>query len=95
MSVQSTSPSQLSEPMIREELLRFLTEEVLSSATAVREDQPLAEVGVDSFALMEVLLFVERRHGCVLPLEHLAADNVRTVRTLSAWIRQWLDDAAA
>jgi|JI6StandDraft_1071083.scaffolds.fasta_scaffold752139_2 acyl carrier protein len=95
MRLPSTSPHLPSEHALREELRLFLCEEVLAADTLVHDDQPLVEVGVDSFALMEILLFVERRHGCVMPLEQLSADHVRTVRTLSAWVRTWLGGAAA
>ena len=63
MRLPSTSPHLPSEHALREELRLFLCEEVLPADTLVHDDQPLVEVGVDSFALMEILLFVERRHG--------------------------------
>ncbi|MCB9680080.1 MAG: acyl carrier protein [Alphaproteobacteria bacterium] len=70
--------------MIGRELCSFLKTEVLAPGVHLDEDAPLAEVGVDSFSLMELVLFIERRFGIVLPMAALTPDNVRSVRALGA-----------
>lgn len=67
---------------IREALRSFLQSEVLAPGVSLGDDDVLADLGVDSFSLMEVVLFAERRWGAVLPMASLTPDNVRTVRSI-------------
>ncbi len=73
-----------------QELREFLSREVLTSGVKVTNEAVLAELGVDSFALMEVMLFVERRFGVVLPVEQLTRDNVRSVASLGRCVVAWM-----
>ncbi len=68
------------------ELCQFLSAEVLRTEQSVGPDDTLAELGVDSFSLMELVLFVERRFGVVLPMDRLTPENTRSIRTLSACV---------
>lgn len=65
------------------DLTRFLETEILTAGTTLDADSELAAVGVDSFALMEVILFIERQFGIVLPMETLTPEATRTVRGLA------------
>lgn len=69
--------------MIQASLRTFLSEEVLAPGALIDEHADLAELGVDSFALMEVLLHVERAWGVSVPMEHLTPENTRTVSALA------------
>ena len=54
-----SSPSHtIQESQICTDLRSFLQDEVLTSGIQLDDDAVLADVGVDSFALMEILLFV-------------------------------------
>ncbi len=68
---------------IHRTLCRFLQDELLEPGAPFDDGAELATLGVDSFALMEVLLFVEREWGTALPMDLLTPDNTRTARTLS------------
>lgn len=63
-------------------LREFLVSQVLGGTAPLLDETPLADVGVDSFALMETVLFIERRYGIVIPVERLTREHVRTVRSL-------------
>lgn len=71
---------------VADELCRFLSSEVLQGEASVEVDAELTALGVDSFSLMELVLFVERRFGVVLPMERLTPETTRTVRALSACV---------
>lgn len=73
---------------IADELCAFLCREVLPGVGELAHDAALADVGVDSFALMELVLFVERRFGVVLAMSDLTPDNVRSVRALAATLHR-------
>lgn len=63
------------------DLREFLTQQVLGGAV-LDDETPLADAGVDSFALVEAVLFIERQHGVVVPLERLTREHTRSVGTL-------------
>jgi len=68
-------------------LCDFLKNEVLSDGTDMNENSSLAEIGVDSYSLMEIVLFVEREFGIALPMELLTPDNTQSVTTLTTCIQ--------
>ncbi|MFN8391094.1 MAG: acyl carrier protein [Bdellovibrionota bacterium] len=55
----------------------------LDDGSPVGAETPLADLGLDSFVLLEMVLFVERRFGIKTPLELLTPGNTRTIAALS------------
>ena len=49
-------------------------------------ETPLANAGIDSMALLRILLFAEERFGVYLPDEALTAENIYNLSSLSAVI---------
>jgi acyl carrier protein len=76
-------------------LCEFLREQVLAEGVEVSGDTVLADIGVDSFSLMEILLFLERAYGLVFPLEVLTPENIQTVHTLADCYRGMLAEQGA
>ncbi len=70
---------------IAAQLCGFLRERILAPGVPVTPDTDLSDIGVDSFALMELILFVERRYGLVLPPEALTPENLASVAALSRY----------
>ncbi len=68
---------------ISSELCDFLQKNILAPEVALSPETELTTIGVDSFSLMELILFIERRFGLVLPPESLTAENIASVETLS------------
>ncbi len=64
-------------------LCLFLQENILAPDVEVTPDTELAIIGVDSFSLMEIILFIERRFGLILPPESLTPENTTSVLNLS------------
>jgi acyl carrier protein len=77
------SSSASSTEEIVKQLCSFLSDNVLASSVDLSPDTHLTSIGVDSFSLMEMILFIERRFGLVLPAESLTADNISSVNALS------------
>ncbi len=65
------------------QLCTFLQENVLAPEIEISADTELSTIGVDSYSLMEMILFIERRYGLVLPPESLTPENIATVASLS------------
>jgi acyl carrier protein len=68
---------------IANKLCEFLQSNVLAGDVAVNPYTELSQLGVDSFSLMELVLFIERRFGLELPAEALIPENIANVRALS------------
>ena len=67
-------------------VVRFLNTEIMAASSAVGPDDVLADAGVDSMALIKVLVFLEREAGIWVPDEDLTDDVVRSARTLAAYV---------
>lgn len=70
---------------IETQLCDFLRANVLAGDVAVSAETELTSIGVDSFSLMELVLFIERRFGLELPAEALTPENIASVKALSAY----------
>lgn len=64
-------------------LCLFLQQNILAPDVEVTPDTELSIIGVDSFSLMEVILFIERRFGLILPPESLTPGNTESVSNLT------------
>lgn len=71
---------------IHADLCRFLVDELLDPSVRFDDQAELSVLGVDSFALMEVLLFVERQWNVQVPVDRLTPENTRTAAALSACV---------
>lgn len=68
---------------ISNQLCDFLQKNILAPEVEVTPETELTSIGVDSFSLMELVLFIERRFGLILPPESLTSENIASVKTLS------------
>jgi acyl carrier protein len=48
----------------------------------------LSDAGVDSFALMELVLYLERRFGVVVPVDRLTREHTRTAHALGCCVAE-------
>ena len=55
---------------------------------AFGEHDDLLEAGLDSMAIMRLVLFIENEFGVVLPDDELAPENLQTLGRLEHWIKQ-------
>ncbi len=55
---------------------------------AFGEDDDLLQAGLDSMAIMRLVLFIENEFGIVLPDDELAPENLRTLNHLENWINR-------
>jgi len=62
----------------------FIKDNILADGVELANDTLLESLGIDSFSLIEIFLFIERKFGVVLPDSELTAENVKSVASLSA-----------
>jgi acyl carrier protein len=67
------------------ELIGYITEKVIKGKSVINEDTPLVSSGlVDSFALIEIFLELQRIAGRKVPASKVQAKDMDTVRLMFA-----------
>jgi acyl carrier protein len=79
---------------ITRQLCQFAQANLVSEEVCLSEETRLAEAGVDSFALIELLLFVERTFGIAVPESHLTRENLASLASLARCIAELTGDQA-
>jgi acyl carrier protein len=77
---------------IRRELCQFARTNFVADGAAFDEHSPLAEAGIDSFELFEMLLYAERTFGVRVPPSHLTRNNLASVATMAQCIAELARD---
>jgi acyl carrier protein len=67
-------------------LTAFVNTDIMARGHPIRATDNLEAAGVDSMALLKVLLFVERRFGFWMPDEDLVEDNIGSLQSLADYI---------
>lgn len=67
-------------------LTAYVNSSIMAPSRLIQADDDFEAVGIDSMALLKVLLFVEARFGFWPPDEDLVADNLRSPRALAHYI---------
>ena len=73
---------------IAAQLCQFARTNFVADGADFDENSPLARAGIDSFALVELLLFCERSLGVRVPDSHLTGANLASLSTLANCIAQ-------
>ncbi|MBL0049788.1 MAG: acyl carrier protein [Bacteroidetes bacterium] len=68
---------------ICKELCSFISTHILAEGIALDKHTPLSSVGIDSFSLIEIVLFIERQYGIVLADDSLIPENLKSVETIA------------
>jgi len=67
-------------------LTTFIDATIMARSHPVEPDDDLELAGLDSMALLKILLFIEAEYGFWMPDEDLVEENIRTVRALATYI---------
>jgi acyl carrier protein len=70
------------------QLCQFARKNYVADGVDFDENSPLAKAGIDSFALVELLLFCERSFGVSVPDSHLTGKNLASVASLANCIAE-------
>lgn len=70
------------------DLHEFIFQELIFSPDAdnFSDDGDLIEAGLDSMAIMRLVIFIEERFGVTLPDNEVEPENIQTIRALEQWI---------
>jgi acyl carrier protein len=67
-------------------LAAFINTSIMARGHPVQPDDDLEMAGVDSMALLKILLFIEKQYGFWMPDEDLVEENIASVRALANYI---------
>jgi acyl carrier protein len=65
------------------ELCTYLRERVLDRNVPISPATPFAEAGIDSMSIIELVMYLERRHGIALPDDALRKEHLRSAEALA------------
>ena len=91
---QASNPKEFSasfSAQVFEELRRFVEVQFELELTPERVNLPFSELGLDSFSLLELVVFVERKFGIKVPLELLTADNLSSISSLAQCVAAFVE----
>lgn len=72
-----------SQSEVEEALLEFVHQNIVAPGVRVAASDVLKDIGVDSYSVIEMVLFIERRFGVSLPEEKLLPANLKSVEALA------------
>lgn len=67
-------------------LTAFINRSVMARGRPIQADDAFEAAGIDSMALLKILVFVEATFGFWMPDEDLVEDNLRSARALASYI---------
>ena len=76
------------------EIKKYIEKNILAEDIQIESGTNLKEVGIDSFSIVEIILFIERRFGVSIPDEKLVPDNFKTLQALAATVVELMPDAS-
>ncbi len=78
--------SRLDPEDVAKALADFVNASIMARSRPVQPDDDLERAGLDSMALLKILLFIEAQFGFWMPDEDLVAENIRTPRAFATYI---------
>ena len=68
---------------IEADIIHFLESNILHENIKIPSDKHLRELGIDSFSIVEIILFIERKYGSIIPDNQLLPENFKTVQAIA------------
>jgi acyl carrier protein len=84
--MRTTPLSRLDAEDVAQTLTAFVNAHIMSRGHPMTADDAFETAGVDSMALLKLLLFVEAEFGFWMPDEDLVEENVASPRALARYI---------
>lgn len=82
----------LSKENISDTLVNFVRTNILAQGVAFDSSSNLSKTGVDSYSVIEIILFIERQFGVVIPDTMLIPANLSSIYAMSECVFQLLNN---
>ena len=77
--------------IIIEDIKKYIENNILSSDVKIDAATNLQQAGMDSFSIVEIILFIERQYGVMIPDDKLVPDNFKTLQALASTVKEIMD----
>lgn len=66
------------------DIIHFLQTNILEENTILNPTTVLRELGIDSYSIVEIILFIERKYNYVMPDHLLKTENFETIEKIAS-----------
>ena len=75
------------------EIKRYIEKNILAEGIQIDATTNLKEAGIDSFSIVVIILFIERKFGVSIPDDKLLPDNFKTLESIAATVQDLMYSA--
>jgi len=72
-------------------LIIFIKDNLLAENISIDENTSFESLGLDSFSIIEIVLFIERKFGVELSDNDLTKENMHSVHSVTKCIQKYLN----
>ena len=83
----ATQPIPQQQGSLEQQLVQLVSERLLETQPGFNADSNLYDSGLDSMAIMQLLILLEEEYGVAVPESELTRQNFSTVRSVASLIR--------
>lgn len=77
--------------IISQQLLSYLNDDIMDEPVEeAKFDTPFSELGVESYDVIQLVLFIERKFGVELPEKDLIPENLKSIASLASCTAKYL-----
>ena len=76
----------MNENMIITDLQRFIVKNILAGDVILGPETALQNAGIDSFSLVEILLFIQEKYEIQVPDNQMLPDNFKSLTSLARMV---------
>ncbi len=73
----------MDENIIIADIKRFMEINILAGNIKLDGDTILQNAGIDSFSIIEILVFIQEKYKMLVPDDHLVPENFKTLASLA------------
>jgi acyl carrier protein len=77
--------SESNQDSITQEIISFVQENILDASVSFDAETIFKDIGVDSFSVIQIVLFIERKYGVKMTEADLTAQNLASVKSLTSF----------
>ena len=70
------------------DIITFLKNNILADGVVISAQSNLRESGIDSYSIVEIILFIERQYSYIIPDHLLKSENFDSVEKIAAILEQ-------
>ncbi|MDP4130873.1 MAG: phosphopantetheine-binding protein [Bacteroidota bacterium] len=78
----------MDENIIIADIKKFIETNILAGDITLDAESILQNVGIDSFSMIEILLFIQEKYNMLVPDDQLIPENFKTMASLARMVNK-------